>query len=84
MSKTEMLVNALKNGQELTSVQIRSRFGIANVTAAIHYIRTTLGYAVYLNERTNSRGETYSKYRIGTPTRKVVAAGYKALSAGIF
>jgi len=81
-TKTNALVNALKNGEELTSAQIRSRFGIANVTAAIHYIRSNLGYAVYLNERKNSKGETLTKYRIGTPSRKVVAAGYRALTAG--
>lgn len=83
-TKTEQLVKALKNGQELTARQISSRFGIANVTATIHYIRTKLGYAVYLNERKNSLGESYMKYRIGTPSKKVVAAGYKALSLGIF
>lgn len=82
MSKTEQLVKAFKNGQELTPTQIRARFGIANVTAAIHYIRSQLGYAVYLNERKNSKGETYTKYRMGNPSRKVVAAGYRAISAG--
>ena len=37
------------------------------------------GFAIYLNNRTNSVGQTYKKYRLGTPTRAVVAAGYRAL-----
>jgi len=39
------------------------------------------GYSVYLNRRTNSFGDTYSKYRLGTPSRAVVAAGYQALAS---
>jgi hypothetical protein len=40
---------------------------------------------VYLNKRTSVfEGETkvYNKYRIGKPTRAVIAAGYRALAQG--
>jgi hypothetical protein len=37
---------------------------------------------VYLNKRVSTfDGETYSKYRLGTPTRAVVAAGFRALAS---
>ena len=39
------------------------------------------GYAIYNNRHTDSQGRTTMKYRIGTPSRKVVAAGYAALGA---
>ena len=42
------------------------------------------GYPIYLNKRTSVfEGETqvYMKYRLGTPKRSVIAAGYKALAA---
>ena len=78
MTKTNMLLEAFQNGEELTASQISARYGIRNVYDAIHTLRTQ-GYAVYLNERTNARGETVNKYRIGIPSRAVVAAWYKAL-----
>ena len=71
--------NALVNGAELTAKQITSRYGVKNVRAVISKLRLS-GLAIYLNKRVSSYdGETYMKYRIGTPKRSVVAAGYKAL-----
>jgi transcription initiation factor IIE alpha subunit len=70
---------ALVNGAELTAKQISSRYGVKNVRAVISKLRLS-GLAIYLNKRVSSYdGETYMKYRIGTPKRSVVAAGYKAL-----
>jgi len=37
------------------------------------------GFAIYMNKKTDSQGRTASFYKIGAPTRRVVAAGYKAL-----
>jgi len=42
------------------------------------------GYPVYLNKRVSSfDGQTYSKYRLGTAPRSVVAAGYRAIAQGV-
>jgi hypothetical protein len=79
VSKTTRLLEALQRGEELTAKQIASRFEIANPTATVSSLRFA-GFAVYANKRTNSRGETYTKYRLGRPSRQVVAAGYRALS----
>lgn len=79
------VVRSLKNGSEFTANQIASRFGVANPTALITKLRQE-GYAIYANERTNSLGETYTKYRLGTPTRRMTAVGYAfwgADSAGL-
>jgi predicted transcriptional regulator len=83
MTQTEMVLEALSNGEELTARQISSRYGVRNPTAVITNLRQQ-GYAVYLNTHRNSKGETVSKYRLGRPTKAIVAAGYKALGAAAF
>lgn len=82
MTKQGRLLEALRNGEQLTANQIRARFGIANPTATVSDLRFS-GFAVYANRRTDTKGRVTTKYRIGTPSRAVVAAGYKALSAGL-
>lgn len=73
------VATALVNGAELTAKQISSRYGVKNVRAVISKLRSE-GFSIYLNKRVSSfDGETYMKYMLGTPTRAVVAAGYKAL-----
>jgi len=79
-TKSQMLLEALQKGEQLTAKQIASRFGIANPTATVSDLRFG-GYAIYANKRTNKRGDTFTKYRLGTPSRAVVAAGYRALAA---
>ena len=79
VTKTAKVIAALESGVELTGKQIESRYNVANARALISSLRMQ-GYAVYLNKRTNGFGETYSEYRLGTPTRSVVAAGYQALA----
>ena len=79
VTKSAKVIAALVNGEELTGKQISARFGVANARALISSIRMQ-GYPVFLNKRTNSLGETYSKYRLGTAPRSVVAAGYQALA----
>jgi hypothetical protein len=79
LTQTQRVINALENGAELTAKQISARYGVKNVRAVISQLRTE-GYAIFLNKRVSSfDGETYSKYRLGTPTRATVAAGYAAL-----
>jgi hypothetical protein len=76
-TKSARFLTALKNGEELTAKQITARFGIANPTATVSDLRLRGGYAVYAN--TTRTGVT--KYRLGTPSRAVVAAGYRAMAA---
>ncbi len=82
-SKTEKVITALKGGAELTAKQITARYGVGNVSAMISSLRMQ-GYPIYLNRRTSvfeGEKQVYMKYRLGTPKRSVVAAGYKALAA---
>jgi len=41
------------------------------------------GYAVYANQRKAGNGVHVTEYRIGTPSRKLVAAGYRAMALGL-
>ena len=78
-TQAEKVATALVNGAELTAKQISARYGVKNVRAVISNLRSE-GYSIFLNKRVSSfDGETYMKYRLGTPTRATVAAGYAAL-----
>lgn len=82
MSQVLKVEAALLNGEELTAKQITSRYGAASPSKVISMVRQR-GNAVYLNTRVNKSGEVTRKYRIGTPTASLVAAGYRALALGI-
>ena len=80
VTKSAKVIAALESGVELTGKQIESRYNVGNARALISSLRMQ-GYPVYLNKRVSTyNGETYSKYRRGTPSRAVIAAGYQALA----
>ena len=80
VTKSAKVIAALESGVELTGKQIESRYNVGNARALISSLRMQ-GYPVYLNKRDSTyNGETYSKYRLGTPSRAVIAAGYQALA----
>ena len=62
----------------LTPTKMQSVFGVANPSATINELRNE-GHAIYLNTRINTHGEKVSFYRLGTPTKRVVAAGIAAI-----
>lgn len=81
-TKTFKLFNAMYKGEAVTASQATKRFGIKNISAEVSRIRQS-GYAVYTNKRTAGNGVNVTEYVIGKPSRKIVAAGYKALSMGL-
>ena len=83
MTKTDRVFEALVvNGEQLTAKQLASRYDIANPHDAVYQLRMS-GYPIYLNKHTNSKGHVTHKYRFGTPSRALIAAGYKAFAAGL-
>jgi hypothetical protein len=62
----------------LTARKMQSLFGVANPSAVINELRSE-GHTIYLNSRITSSGEKVSFYRLGTPTKRIVAAGIAAL-----
>ena len=83
VSKQSKVLEALMSTDRgLTAAQIEARFGVGNARSTVSALRMN-GYAIYANKHTDTKGRTKTFYRLGTPTRKVVAAGYKALAAGL-
>lgn len=62
----------------LTVAQAQSRFGITNVTARIDELRKE-GYPIYTNSKTLTDGRKISFYRMGRPSKKIIAAGVEFL-----
>ena len=81
-TKAFKLFEALYQGEAVTAAQAQKRFGIKNIAAEASRIRQA-GYAVYANTRVAGNNARVTEYVIGKPSRKVVAAGYKAIAAGL-
>lgn len=82
MTKQERLLEAFQNGEQLTAKQITARFGVKNPTATVSDLRYN-GFAIYANEHKDTKGRVTTKYRLGKPSREIVAAGYRALAMGL-
>ena len=74
------VLTALQSGRTLSSAQLRSQFGAGNPQAVIQSLRFK-GYPIYLNTHSDSKGRVTKKYRLGTASREVIAAGYQALAS---
>lgn len=81
-SKTFKLFNALQSGERVTASQATKRFGIKNVSAEVSRIRQA-GYAVYANTRKAGNNVQVTEYVLGQPSRRLVAAGYRAMALGL-
>jgi|TARA_R110000772_G_scaffold65039_2_gene145219 hypothetical protein len=81
-TKTYKLFSALNSGETVTASQAEKRFGIKNISAEVSRIRHS-GFAVYANSRKAGNGVKVTEYAIGKPSRKIVAAGYLAMSLGL-
>ena len=81
-SKTAKLMAAMQLGETFTQSQAEKRFGIKNIRAEATRIRQA-GFAVYGNRRVAGNNVQVTEYQIGTPSRTIVAAGYKAMALGL-
>ena len=73
LSKKQKVLNLLSKGENVAWSTIQTRFDLESPRSMIDTLRAE-GYMIYGN-RVN--GKKY--YRMGTPTRAIVAAGIKAL-----
>jgi len=81
-TKTFKVFSALYNGEKLTPAAAEKRFGVKNLSAEASRIRAA-GYAVYANSRVAGNHAKVTEYVIGKPSRKIVAAGYRAMALGL-
>jgi len=80
-TKTFKVFSALQSGKVLTASQA-AKMGVKNLSAEVSRIRQS-GFAVYTNSRKAGNGVQVTEYVLGRPSRKLVAAGYRALALGI-
>ena len=69
-------------GESLTASQIQKRFSIKNPRATVSEIRYA-GFPIYANTRKAGNGVRVTEYKHGKASRKLVAAGYKAIAMGL-
>jgi hypothetical protein len=77
LSKKEKVLNLLSKGQPVFWKTLRSRFDLVSPRAMIDTLRSE-GHMIYINRNTGTNGNNTS-YRVGTPTKAIVAAGINAL-----
>ena len=73
MSKTEKVRNLFSKGQSVTWKTLRSKFDLTSPRAMIDQLRSE-GNMVYINK--TDKG---TSYRLGTPTKSIIAAGIRKL-----
>jgi len=83
MSKHAKLLNHLQYGHEVTAKQIEGTFGIKSPSRAVHYLREQ-GNCIYANKVTLSDGTEGTKYRIGKPSKRMVALANQVFGASMF
>jgi hypothetical protein len=83
MTQKDKLRKAFFNGAQLTSKQIRAQFKIASPTKVVSTLRLEDGLPIYANKHVDTKGRETTKFRLGTPSRAVIAAGYRALAMGL-
>jgi len=83
MNQKSKLRKAFFNGRSLTAKQITAQFGIASPSKVISMLRMEDGLPIYNNRKVDTKGRVTHQYRLGTPSRHVIAAGYRAMAAGL-
>ena len=83
MSKQAKLLSYLYTGKEVTARQISGSFGLKNPHGAIYSLREQ-GHCIYSNKAKLADGTETTKYRVGRPSRRMIAAANAVLGADAF
>lgn len=81
MSMQTKIVNTLSGGKQFTASQLATLFKTteATVAARVSELRSQ-GYSIYSNKAKNGR----TAYRLGTPSRRMVAAAFASAGSSVF
>ena len=83
MSKQAKLLNYLSTGATVTARQIAGSFGLSNPHDAIYQLRNQ-GHCIYSNKAKLADGTETIKYRIGKPSKRMVALANRIVGASMF
>ena len=78
LANSTKFLNALLRGESVTWKQAQSKFNLSRPRAGVDKIREE-GHCVYINK---NKSGTY--YRIGTPSKALIAAGFAALEPSVY
>ena len=73
LSKTQKVLNLLNRGESVSWKTLRNRFDLQSPRAMVDKLRAQ-GNMIYINKCANG-----TSYRIGTPTKAIIAAGITKL-----
>ena len=76
LTKKQKVLNLLSSGKPVTWKTIRNRFDLTSPRAMVDTLREE-GHMVYINQTSNG-----TSYRLGTPTKAILAAGVKKVLKG--
>jgi hypothetical protein len=77
MTKKSKVLNLLSKGQPVFWKTLRSRFDLSSPRAMVDQLRSE-GHMIYVNQNSGTNSNNTS-YRMGTPTKAIVAAGIAKL-----
>ena len=71
LTKKQKVLNLRSNGRAITWSTLRTKFDLTSPRAMVDQLRVE-GHMVYINKTSNG-----TTYRMGTPTKAILAAGVK-------
>jgi hypothetical protein len=81
-TKAHKLLTALRSGNTYTFSSARKNLGIGNVRAEATRLRQA-GFVINTVNRVAGNGVEVTEYKLGRPTRELIAAGYRAIQLGL-
>ena len=78
LANSTKFLNALLRGDSVTWNEARTSFNLQRPRAVVEKLRED-GHCVYINKTS-----TGTSYRIGTPSKAIIAAGLKALDGAVY
>ena len=78
LANSTRFLNALLRGDSVTWSEAQNKFNLSKPRAVVDKIREE-GHCVYINK---NKSGTY--YRIGTPSKALIAAGFAALEPSVY
>ncbi len=79
VNQNAKILSFLQSGQTITARQAESMFGVRRLSARISELREA-GYPVYRNVAKSGK----TAYRLGTPSRAMVAAAFATSGSNLF
>ena len=78
LANSTKFLNAILRGESVTWKEAQTKFNLSRPRAVVDKIREE-GHCVYINK---NKSGTY--YRIGTPSKALIAAGFAALEPTVY